>query len=655
MQALPTGERRLPLLIGRAPLSYVALALMLLVSAVRFPGLVSDFLAPAWPVIVQWRDPEAQARQSTFTPYDLLQAAGNLLPRDAVVLLITPGDDVRHRDYTAYHRALYYLAPRSVWWQAPAARDGTWESRWWIARPVTAQSIRELAVEKGAGYVLLLDAAALPDLGTTVLARDDGALVRLGPPQPPPGSLATYAGVLWPLEVALATAVVLAAGGLLLHLAASLGYRATDAEAWALAWLLGMGATTVALLGMSAAGVRLGTQIVLWSLAVSGTWVVILLRRSGVVVRSPSSPASRQEPRAVVAVAHAGLVAWLGVNVTLVALLAMGRPLEAWDSWAVWGVKARAIWSTEGIPPAVYADPSRASTLPAYPLLVPLAEAWYYGWLGAPDDRLAGVPALAFYLALIGLSYAAVRRDGRRVLALAAGAAIASLAPIALGAGLVYADVPLAAYVLGAATLFRVWRNGAPRGALLVAALCAGLMPWTKREGWVLLLALCAAAALLGRSDRRAWRGTGALIAGALALAGPWALFVALRGLPDVVYLPFVPATLVGNIARVPVVARLALSALTDLPWSGLWLLAPLCALAARRRARRDALLPATALLYLLLVGASYVWSDYVPYQQHVVSSIGRLAVQVAPMAVVWIAGMTAAADQRTGDDAVRE
>ena len=119
-------------------LAYLCLALSLLVAAANLPRLVQGFILPLLPVLRQWRDPDAQNRLLfPDVPYDLLRGADALVPREASVLLVTSGRDVRGREYVTFHRALCLLAPRPVWWLSPAPPDGAWESRWWLSAPLT--------------------------------------------------------------------------------------------------------------------------------------------------------------------------------------------------------------------------------------------------------------------------------------------------------------------------------------------------------------------------------------------------------------------------------------------------------------------------------------------------------------------------------------
>ena len=48
-----------------------------------------------------------------------------------------------------------------------------------------------------------------------------------------------------------------------------------------------------------------------------------------------------------------------------------------------------------------------------------------------------------------------------------------------------------------------------------------------------------------------------------------------------------------------------------------------------------------TAVAYLLLTSSVYLFSNYVPYQQHIVSSVHRLSAHVVALVVIWMACWT--------------
>ncbi len=655
----PSGQTHAPTWARRvAP---IAFALALLTAAAKFSGQLA-FIWPSLPVVRLWPDPDAQYRlQLGDVPYDLLRAADAVLPREASVLLVTPGHDVRHHEYTTFHRALYFLTPRPVWWMTPAPHDGTWESRWWISAPVTPETIRAIATEKRASYVLVYDLPESLSVGRQVAALGNGYLLQLDESICPPATQRVnpaFAGAAWPVRLISALATVFLLGSSALAVVARMGYRAQGIEAAALAWVLGAGLTSIGMLWLNALGVSLNGQIVMLTLLVVGGWVWNWKFRAAPTQCPKSTVSSRL--RADFSDTSCGfalsllLLSFLSLQIVFVTVMAVGRPLDVWDSWALWGMKARTIFLDGFISPAVYADPSRVITQLDYPLLMPLVEAWLYGWLGVPDDRLVGVVSLLFYLALAGICYSAVRRQGAtQVFALGVAVVVASIPHVAELSGLVFADVPLAVFVTIAAVYVVEWLDDGPPGALAIAALAAGLMPWTKREGVVLLTVLCLATLSISRGvacnahPRRAWFGVAALAFAAVLLSGSWWAFITWNGIINTAYLPVTLATCEANFGRLPTIAWMELTNLLSANWSYVWPLAGVLSLLERWAVPRAAgsttrrtvdLLPATALLYLGVMSLTYVFSAFVPYQQHIASSVFRLIAQVVPLPVLWMA-----------------
>jgi hypothetical protein len=490
------------------------------------------------------------------------------------------------------------------------------------------------------------------------------------------------------------------------------GWRSGGLEGLVLAWALGNVVVTLGLLlgcGLGL-GLRTSTSVVAvlaWASCLFelrarsdvpgvAAWASCLgLRRRTLAATLASARTAPRWPNRWTAsgLASAGLAVALGLVVVYVAALADGRPLQVWDSWVTWGMKARLIWQTDTIPPGVYADPTRAVTLVDYPLLVPLLEAWLYTWLGAPDDRLAGLVNVVSYAALLGLACVALR--ARPSASLAAGAAsdkqsavglllpllaagyLASIWALAGLAGLAFADVPLALFALLAGVYLVRWLEGGPPALLVVAATAAGALGWTKREG-VVLLALYVLASLIagrgrGRGSRR-WAAP-ALVLGGLLIAGPWLAWVTWRGLPDWQFVPLSLQTAWENRERLSfalgTLARWSLGSEWNVP--SVWLLGliALGLIAARaaqapigrrgdvaqsvqawrhgrqldvaeaapawRGVRAADLLPLVGLGYVLLMSGSYLFSAFVPYQTHVLASLGRLMAHVAPMVGVWL------------------
>jgi hypothetical protein len=338
------------------------------------------------------------------------------------------------------------------------------------------------------------------------------------------------------------------------------------------------------------------------------------------------------------------LVAGLGIAAAQVALavwLALRAPFAGEDAWAFWGLKAR-MFAAGGPPPGYFHDPSYLDSHPDYPLNVPLAEAAIFrlqgGW-GEPLAALFGPVCLAALLLLF--AHGLTRLYGTRIAGLAT-AALALVPALPRYAGDAAADLPLAMY-LGLASLYLLlwWRLQRPRDALVMGLLAGGAV-WTKKEGAavaaVIVLAYLAGellrrrAALSARLRYLAW---GCLAAPVLAL--PWEIFLHTVHPPGTDFLPVTPAVLLAHLYRLPSIgAEFVLQMLSAGNWSLLWgMLAATLLLTARRLSPHGYGLCAVLLGQLGVYAMAYVFSSWSLYLVHIWTSLDRLLLQAAPLAVL--------------------
>ncbi|MGA7730240.1 MAG: hypothetical protein WCD37_03095, partial [Chloroflexia bacterium] len=148
---------------------------------------------------------------------------------------------------------------------------------------------------------------------------------------------------------------------------------------------------------------------------------------------------------------------------------------------------------------------------------------------------------------------------------------------------------------------------------------------------------------LANLTARRAWVGVGGMVAGAVVLVGPWWMFVAQQGIANPAFGPITLDTLRANIGRRETIWEIGWASLTGPGLGYVW---PLMAVAGpvlwvlRRRQRglrAAAFLPLSALLFSFVMGFSFVFSDFVPYEEHMRSSIDRLLAEVVVLPLLWL------------------
>ncbi len=456
-------------------------------------------------------DPLEVAR-TAYSPadYDLLAWVKCETSSDTILLLVTTSPQTyRDPSYVVYHRAIYHLYPRSVWWAAPV--PPTHYPTWWTFTDLSETDILDIA-QKHQATAILADGFTQPPLPGLELAFDaDTYLIFLRAREPQPeegkwtrgmednntspivsGRWSVVGGrFLWVLGALLS---IWLWGDLIYGQMIGCYLPPSLVRRLAMGWLLGCGV------------ISLGTFVLLWvgmSLAMSVTSLSLLgcllwlathhtfiwewparLPSFGMLIaglrskhalrpmrttlgedRSASGDApllrrytklplrflvsSSPRPLRVTSAPLRLLFTFIiAIQIGLVAFAAWASPLTDWDAWVNWASKANALFIDQTLSPNLYHNPARLPTNMDYPLLLPLTEAWFYTWLGQIDEPAVGLISLLFYLALLLLFYHAARLLVSPTAALGFTALLATIPRLERPAHSGLADIPLAALVL---------------------------------------------------------------------------------------------------------------------------------------------------------------------------------------------------------------
>lgn len=439
----------------------------------------------------------------------------------------------------------------------------------------------------------------------------------------------------------------------------------TTVERWALAFLLGTGGVSLLVWWLSPIFSRVP---VLWTVTGAILAIVVCalalarLRRDQPGTARDAAPNTDEWSPAARA-----LAALLLLACGAVAFVALVTPL-GWDGIFNFELKARLAFLHQPsgtIPLPYFADASRDWSHPRYPLLLPLTETWLYEWIGRPKPAALKILFPLFYFSLLSLFFAALRRHVSHTWALAGCVGLALVPAFAIGPGGAttgYADVPLAAFVFGAASYASsgFGRERAPQHIMLAAVMSA-LAAWTKREGVMLAMSLVAAAILTGvfqrfrtSGDVAYWkRGVLVLVLVPILVVTPWLMFQWRYGIPDTRdFLPLTTPNVTGHISRVPVVAELiGRELLRAGRWAALWPAFGVTTLLSITSFRRSSisLLTMMAAAPLVIYVGIFSLSAWPNYQEHVGTALPRLLLALAPIA--WLAtilGLRDVLDHRT-------
>jgi 4-amino-4-deoxy-L-arabinose transferase-like glycosyltransferase len=266
---------------------------------------------------------------------------------------------------------------------------------------------------------------------------------------------------------------------------------------------------------------------------------------------------------------------------------------------------------------------------------LPLLETWVYSWVGAADASLVKPLFPLFYSALLLGFHGALRARLGAATALVATAALALIPRLADYAGTGLADVPMAAFLVGAAATYAAYKDGGDRRSLAAAGVLLGLAVLTKRDALPYLGAAVLAVAWMERRQApSAW-----FAVPSIALCAPWYLYVRLSAVPDRDFLAATPAHLAAHLDRLAPIARLfSLNLLATNEWNVLWYVAAATLLLAIRRktVRAPALLLLVGIPLAAFVG-SLCLSAWPDYTLHVRTSLDRLILGTVPFALWFI------------------
>jgi hypothetical protein len=332
------------------------------------------------------------------------------------------------------------------------------------------------------------------------------------------------------------------------------------------------------------------------------------------------------------ALALIGLVVWLSRFRTL-----------GWDGLFNWEIKARIAFLNGGaIPLEFFYDPTRTWTLQGYPLLLPLAEAWFYGWMGSADQGTIKLLFPLFFAAALGLIGAGMARFGGAVWQTSLAFLLIATTPLSMvgdgSASSGYADFPLAvSYLAAVVYLIEHWIEGS--GRLLPMLGCLAAIPcWVKQEGAILWLCLIALAVIKILQRRQIRLLLWLILPGLVVLIG-WRAFVGFVKPPTGEnFLPVTPVTLWNNLDRAQVIFPAAMSEMSNWKhWGVLWPTVAVSILILVIRDRGMIALPLAVIAPIAFYCGVYFFTAW-SVAMHFNSSFPRLLIHVALVAVITVA-----------------
>ena len=338
--------------------------------------------------------------------------------------------------------------------------------------------------------------------------------------------------------------------------------------------------------------------------------------------------------RASVRFTGSGLVA-VGTGAFTAVLLGVAaasysvRPLFEWDGWAVWGMKAEALYYFGKATGPLFTSQAYAGVQQTYPVLLPALEATDFFAMRAVDGSVIHLQLVLFAVAFAGSLFGLLR--GRVPVELTALSVLAILAaPPVLGLlASNYADVPLAFLVALGVVALACWLIDDEPAMLALAVIFLGAATLTKNEGTMFAaVAIVPLLAYVAFRDRRRLLHLLGALGAVFVILLPWRIFTAAHHLSTGgIQLSgvFRPSLLAAHAGRVGPSAHALVGQIGLTRWG---LLVPLIAiglLAALVSGR--ALLASFATVWLLLSFAGLVtvyWISSLPLNWYLGTSAYR-------------------------------
>lgn len=172
------------------------------------------------------------------------------------------------------------------------------------------------------------------------------------------------------------------------------------------------------------------------------------------------------------------------------------RPIFSWDSWAIWDIKARALFYSSGIAP-LFTDPYYGNTHLDYPILYPVLGGFIYlstGQIGPFPQTLS----ILFTLSALILVFGWLRSENMSGPLSIMLTTLIALAPNVMAWGLQFqAEAPLVFYTVSSIFIFQYGIRCRLPVAMVLSGVFAGFLASTKIEGLLLAIPIVLAASLL--------------------------------------------------------------------------------------------------------------------------------------------------------------
>lgn len=409
------------------------------------------------------------------------------------------------------------------------------------------------------------------------------------------------------------------------------------AEKIALAYCIGIGLLTLEMAALSLLGIQFSIVSLTVCMALSVAAVLLVTHRPDKLqARVKMQPLSGLEKFFILGISFEVLYAFFR---TLI------MPMESYDGIAIYALKSKIFYLARSIPHDFFSSFGDFVPHVEYPLLIPLAEAAFYTFLGTVNDLLVKVIFPLYYLSLVIVFYSVSRRFISRRQSLLFTFLLATIPQVTDFATNGYADLPFAFYCSAAVFYLYLWMTQKKDPFLVLSCILSLLAIWTKSEGLMFAFINAVVMAVYMFRERIVYVKCCVYTAFMVVMAVTYMIILNLLGLAVnsdfISYQSSLPVRLVMGAERIPAILyEYQIQFFGPKRWNIIWILFIAGFFLGFKKAFSKDMIPLTETIILIFFGYSAVYmlsSAPQGFGWHLSTSGSRLFIHFVPIVVLWL------------------
>ena len=420
------------------------------------------------------------------------------------------------------------------------------------------------------------------------------------------------------------------------------GWPLSPVETLALSYGIGIAAVSIQMALMSLFGIKFSIlSIVIWWVPLM-VWVLFIVPGQRKIHRAGAAT-KKDKPFSGLEKFFMGVISF---EILYAFFRTLIKPMESYDAIAIYALKSKIFYLDKMIPLNFFKNFANFVPHIEYPLLIPLAEAQFYTFLGSLNDLLVKIIFPLYYAALLAIFYSILKRFLSRRASLFFTFLLATIPQVTDFATNGYADIPFAFYCCVSFFYLWLWLKAKDNSILILSFIFSVFAIWTKAEGLVYAL-INAAVVIVCMIKERRIRSIGIGYA-AMSILAVIAYILAWRTIGLSVNTDFtgaqVPLTskIMTGFNRMPAILyEYQIQFFGPKKWNIVWVLFILGFILGFKKIFLKDIFPVTLGILLIFSGYSIVYmlsSAPQGFGWHLSTSGSRLFIHFVPIIVLWLA-----------------